>query len=72
MIAALLLERGARVDDRDNRGRTALMMAAESNHSTMVDFLLSKGADAAARDKEGKTAADLATRVAIKDRLGRR
>ena len=48
------------------------MMAAESNHSTMVDFLLSKGADAAARDKEGKTAADLATRVAIKDRLGRR
>ena len=70
--AALLLERGARLEDHDNRGRTALMIAAESNHAAMIEFLLSKGADASARDAAGKTAVDLTTRTALKERLAKK
>ena len=37
-VMKLLLERGARIDDRDNRGRTALMIAAELNHKRAVEL----------------------------------
>jgi ankyrin repeat protein len=56
----LLLSRGARLDQVDDRGRTALMMAAELGHIEIIKLLLARGADADARDLDGKTAADLA------------
>ena len=44
-VIKLLLDRGARLDDQDNRGRTPLMIAAELNHTVAVDLLLARGAD---------------------------
>ena len=54
-VMTLLLDRGARLDDQDNRGRTALMIAAELNHAAAVDLLLARGADKSLKDKQGKT-----------------
>ncbi len=39
-VIALLLDRGAPVDAADNRGRTALMMAAELGDAAVVELLL--------------------------------
>ncbi|MFZ7091242.1 ankyrin repeat domain-containing protein [Primorskyibacter sp. 2E233] len=58
--AMLLLKAGANVKHRDDRGRDALMIAAQRGHAEMVAFLLAEGADATRRDKTGKSAADLA------------
>lgn len=69
-LAAMLLDTGARIDEADDRGRTALMDAAELDHAAMVDLLLARGVDKSVRDKNGLTAADIATNVAIKSRLG--
>lgn len=49
-ILTLLLDRGARLDDKDNRGRTALMIAASLGHSSAVDVLVARGANAAGSD----------------------
>jgi ankyrin repeat protein len=68
-VITLLLDRGAHIDDQDNRGRTALMIAAELNHETAVDLLLSRGADKSLRDKEGKAAGDLTSLTALREKL---
>lgn len=65
----LFIDRGARLDDRDNRGRTALMIAAELNHAAAVDLLLARGANKDLKDKQGKTAADLTTLTALREKL---
>ncbi len=68
-VAKLLLDHRARLDAADNRGRTALMIAAENGHGEMVDFLLARGANRELRDKAGKSAADLAANDATRGRL---
>jgi ankyrin repeat protein len=68
-VAKLLIEHGARLDAADNRGRTALMIAAETGHLEMVNLLLLRGANRALRDKSGKSAADLAASDAVRQRL---
>ena len=68
-VIKLLLDRGARIDDQDNRGRTPLMIAAELNHTVAVDLLLARGADKSLRDKQGKSAADLTTLTALREKL---
>jgi uncharacterized protein len=65
----LLVERGARLDAVDDRGRTALMTAAERGHPLIVAWLVQEGADASLRDREGKTAADLAASPAVVEAL---
>ncbi len=49
--------RGAPVDAIDNRGRTALMIAAELGRAEIVEALLARGADRTITDKSGKRAA---------------
>jgi len=65
----LLVARGAHLDAADDRGRTALMTAAELGHATAVEALLKAHADGRLKDKAGKTAADLASDQAIKTAL---
>ncbi len=62
----LLLAAGAHVDDADNRGRTALMIAAERGHAAIAKLLLAHGANAGLRDKAGKSARDLAGDDAVR------
>jgi uncharacterized protein len=57
---SLLLERGAKVNARDDRGRTPLMIAAGLNHTEIARALIAAGADVSLRDRAGKSAADLA------------
>ena len=64
-----LLDRGARVDDADDRGRTALMIAAERGHAEVAKLLLAHGADPARREQQGKTAADLAASDGVRSVL---
>ena len=56
----LLLARNASLDLADNRGRTALMTAAQRGHAGVVKQLLTAGADPSIVDKAGQTAADIA------------
>jgi ankyrin repeat protein len=68
----LLLSRGAQVDAIDDRGRTALMMAAELGHAEIVEMLIGRGADQSVRDKSGKTALDLAADESVRRALASR
>ncbi|WP_426440717.1 ankyrin repeat domain-containing protein [Bradyrhizobium genosp. P] len=68
-VVSYLLDAGAKIDDRDARGRTALMIAAEGNHPAIVKALLSHGADPALTDKAGKHAADLTVLSALREEL---
>ncbi len=51
-MVALLIARGAKVDERDSQGQTALMRTSYNN---VVAALLEHGADANARDYHGQT-----------------
>jgi ankyrin repeat protein len=68
-VVELLIARGAPLDNTDNRGRTALMIAAERGHVTIVDLLLRRGANPTLKDNDGKTALELAADARIRERL---
>jgi ankyrin repeat protein len=68
-VVSYLLDTGAHIDDRDARGRTALMIAAEGGHAEIAKLLLARGADPALKDKAGKHAADLTTLSSLRERL---
>ncbi|MDR3489131.1 MAG: ankyrin repeat domain-containing protein [Bradyrhizobium sp.] len=68
-VVSFLLDAGAHIDDRDARGRTALMIAAEGGHGEIADLLLARGADPSLADKAGKRAADLTVLSALRERL---
>ena len=52
----VLLAHGAKANERDNRGWTALTIAAERGHLGVVKLLLAERADQHLRAKDGKTA----------------
>ena len=56
----LLIERGADVGLRDNRGWTALTTAAYRNHPIIIEQLLAAGADPAPTDNQGRTPLSIA------------
>jgi uncharacterized protein len=68
-VVSYLLDTGAHIDDRDDRGRTALMIAAEGGHSEVAGLLAARGADASLKDKAGKRAADLTVLSSLRERL---
>src|SRR5258708_4697639 len=70
-IVSYLLDAGAHTDDRDDRGRTALMIAAEGGHAEIASLLLARGADPSLRAKAGKRAADLTALSSLRERLTR-
>jgi ankyrin repeat protein len=59
MAAKLLLDHGASIDHKDNRGSTALHDAVSSGSASTLMFLLASGAQAQ-QDKEKKTPLDRA------------
>jgi ankyrin repeat protein len=69
-VIDVLLAHGAQINDTDNRGRTALMIAAALGDAGTVEILLRRGADRARKDKDGKTALDLAANDDVRARLG--
>jgi uncharacterized protein len=68
-VVERLLDAGARIDDRDARGRTALMIAAEGGRSGIAGLLLARGADPSLKDKAGKRAVDLTVLTSLRERL---
>ncbi|WP_434696752.1 ankyrin repeat domain-containing protein [Pseudomonas sp. Z1-14] len=50
------IEAGYSLDTRDEKGYTALILAAYHGHAPAVERLLAAGADACAQDKRGNTA----------------
>jgi uncharacterized protein len=68
-IVQQLLDAGAHIDDRDARGRTALMIAAEGGRSGIANVLLARGADPSLKDKAGKRAVDLTVLTSLRERL---
>src|SRR6266404_5950362 len=69
-VVSYLLDAGAHIDDRDDRGRTALMIAAEGGRAEIANLLLARGADPSVKDKAGKSAADLTDRCPATLRVG--
>lgn len=55
-VVKVLLDQGAKVSDRTETGRTALMLAAVWNEPAACKYLIEKGADINARDTKGQTA----------------
>jgi uncharacterized protein len=68
-VVSYLLDAGAHIDDRDDRGRTALMVAAEGGRAEIANLLLARGADPSLKDKAGKRAADLTALSSLRERL---
>jgi ankyrin repeat protein len=68
-VVSYLLDEGAHIDDRDARGRTALMIAAEGGRAEIANLLLARGADPSLKDKAGKSAADLTVLSSLRERL---
>ena len=65
----LLIARGAKLDAVDDRGRSALMIAAALNRFETARLLREAGADLGLRDKSGRTAAELAATEEMRDLL---
>ena len=68
-VVSYLLDAGTHIDDRDDRGRTALMIAAEGGHAEISGLLLARGADPSLKDKAGKRAADLTVLSSLREKL---
>ena len=57
-----LLDNGALVDEKNNNGSTALMLASASGHTEVVQLLHGKGAAVDEKDEDGNTALMWASR----------
>ncbi|MBI1685635.1 ankyrin repeat domain-containing protein [Caulobacter hibisci] len=55
-LVTTLLDAGAPIDARDDRGYTALTLAAYNGKADLVSVLIARGADACAVDPRGNTA----------------
>jgi ankyrin repeat protein len=55
-LVKFFVENGADVNQQNDYGNTALILASMWGHTEVVRFLLSKGADASIKNKDGNTA----------------
>jgi ankyrin repeat protein len=55
VVVKLLLEKGAKLETKDNNSQTLLSQAAENGHEAVVKLLLEKGAKLETKDKGGRT-----------------
>ena len=62
VILQLVLDAGAYVDDENDDGWTALLLASSNGYASCVKLLLDAGADVNAKDNDGDTALKLAGR----------
>ena len=62
-IVRMLLERGAPVNARQQKGWTALHAAAQNRHSEMFELLVSHGADPNLANEDGVTSKQLAAKA---------
>lgn len=60
LVRSILEEESFLINDRDERGCTPLIIAAEQDHLDTARYLLEKGAEVNARDKEGYSAIHVA------------
>ena len=58
-----LLDAGADINARDNKGKTALMFATVNGYQLVVQTLVDSGADVNSLDKEGNTALIMAAKL---------
>jgi len=65
----LLVDRGAKLDLVDDRGRSALMTAAQRDHSEIATLLIARGADATLADRQGRTALEIAGSETLRQTL---
>jgi len=65
----LILAAQPLIDRADNRGRTALMIAAERGHAAIAAKLIQSGAARDLRDNDGASASDLATDAVVRETL---
>ena len=63
-VVALLLDRGARVNDVMTDGKTALLMASKNGHTEIVRILMAKGANQFLKSS-GKSPRDVAGNTEI-------
>ena len=64
-----ILQQGAHLDAADNRGQTAVMIAAARGHADIVRLLKDAGADLTLKDKQGRIASVLADDPATREAL---
>ena len=60
-MVKLLVEKGAKINLKDDNGFTALIMAVNNNHIETVRYLMEKGADINIADNYNRTAAFIAS-----------
>ena len=70
-IAKMLIDAGANVDWRGDRGRTALHVCAIRNNKEIAKMLIDAGADLNVQDKEGYTALHLCAFISFKGEIAR-
>lgn len=58
-VVRLLLNAGAKIDERNDSGETALIVAAKSGEPEIVRMLIKAGANVNARDEDGRSALDV-------------
>jgi len=64
--AALLIGKGARLDQANDKGETALMLAAGAGNEKLVKLLVEKGADVQKKSGAGETVVNYARRAGTK------